>query len=722
MSSSLSDSVSPNIAPEIAIDIQNLTKTYHLYNSNKDRLKEALHPLRRKYHHDFYALKDISFSINKGETVGIVGKNGSGKSTLLKIITGVLTPTSGTVTVNGKVSALLELGAGFNPELSGIDNIYFNGTLMGYSRAEMDAKLEDIMAFADIGEFVHQPVKSYSSGMFVRLAFSVATVVDPAILIVDEALSVGDVFFQQKCYMRLKELKESGVTIVFVTHNVGDVVQFCSRGILLNNNELGYIGDSSETVKRYLLIQQQGRLESYTAKTDRTINHCTRTPDDISDIAWPQSGQFLNLDNIDIVASEIASCSAVALCSKDGIASRMFTQGDTISIYCEFILKRNIEVPIAGFIIKNEQNILVHGKNSLHYDELELPAYITKGELVRYRFDVILDISPGDYTFDIGLATITKQDYDERIYTSPVHTQAKTLRLCNLTRVGSFTVLQKPIFEANFSSLHVGICNLLGSSSVSVVRDGKCSESLESAHITMPTIFHVTHWKAGSQWIKNILKELAPDSFIESKLGVSHFLHDTIREGMIYPTLYVTRNQFDSVTLPGTWHRFVVIRDLRDTLISGYFSLKVSHAPVSSGILSYREKLVSLDVVGGLIYLMDEWLHLSADIQQSWLDANEEIIKYEDLINNDVEILSKILIDKCQMAVSRDRLNEVVVNNRFEQITGGRKSGIEDVFAHERKGVAGDWQNYFTPEVKEYFKAKFGELLIATGYESDNDW
>jgi len=184
---------------DIAIKAENLTKTYRLYDSNLDRLKESLHPLRRKYHHEFNALHDFNFEVKKGETVGIIGKNGSGKSTLLKIITGVLTPTSGSVTVNGRISALLELGAGFNPELTGIENVYFNGTLMGYSKEEMHAKLDDILGFADIGEFVRQPVKSYSSGMFVRLAFAVAINIDPDILIVDEALAVGDIFFQQKC-------------------------------------------------------------------------------------------------------------------------------------------------------------------------------------------------------------------------------------------------------------------------------------------------------------------------------------------------------------------------------------------------------------------------------------------------------------------------------------------------------------------------------------------
>ena len=203
---------------EVVIKIENLSKVYKLYNSPVDRLKESLHPLRKQYHHDFYALNNVSFEIKKSESVGIIGKNGSGKSTLLKILTGVLTPTSGTVKVNGKVSALLELGAGFNPELSGIENVYFNGMLMGYTREDMAERLDEILSFADIGNFVHQPVKTYSSGMFVRLAFAVAINVDPDILIVDEALAVGDIKFQRKCFLKIEELRKSNKSILFVSH------------------------------------------------------------------------------------------------------------------------------------------------------------------------------------------------------------------------------------------------------------------------------------------------------------------------------------------------------------------------------------------------------------------------------------------------------------------------------------------------------------------------
>ena len=205
---------------EYAIKVADVTKVYRLYEKPIDRLKESMSISHKNYHRDFYALNQLSFHVKKGETVGIIGTNGSGKSTILKIITGVLTPTTGEVAVDGKISALLELGAGFNMDYTGIENIYMNGTMMGYTKKEMDAKLQDILEFAEIGDFVYQPVKTYSSGMFVRLAFALAINVDPEILIVDEALSVGDVFFQSKCYRRMEEIRQKGTTILMVTHDM----------------------------------------------------------------------------------------------------------------------------------------------------------------------------------------------------------------------------------------------------------------------------------------------------------------------------------------------------------------------------------------------------------------------------------------------------------------------------------------------------------------------
>ena len=221
----------------LAIRVEDVCKVYKLYDKPSDRLKDALGLVRKNRFKEHHALNHVSFEVKKGETIGIIGTNGSGKSTILKIITGVLSPTSGEVEIDGRISALLELGAGFNMEYTGIENVYLNGMMMGFSREEMDARLDDILKFADIGDFVHQPCKTYSSGMFVRLAFAVAINIDPEILIVDEALSVGDVFFQAKCYKKFEDFKAQGKTILFVSHDISSVAKYCDRVILLNKGD-----------------------------------------------------------------------------------------------------------------------------------------------------------------------------------------------------------------------------------------------------------------------------------------------------------------------------------------------------------------------------------------------------------------------------------------------------------------------------------------------------
>ncbi|ASA55898.1 ABC transporter ATP-binding protein [Vibrio gazogenes] len=253
---------------EIAIKVSHLTKTYRLYDKPIDRLKEALHPLKKQYHKDFYALNDVSFDIKKGETVGIVGKNGAGKSTLLKIITGVLTPTSGTVTTHGRISSLLELGAGFNPDMTGIENIYLQGSLFGIKRRVMEENIQTILDFADIGDFVYQPVKSYSSGMFARLAFAVAINVEPDILIVDEALSVGDAKFQRKCFAKIDNLSQKGTTILLVSHDLESVKSYTNKACYIKNGMNFCFSDTDVVVNRYLndLFPKEKKEEVYHTK------------------------------------------------------------------------------------------------------------------------------------------------------------------------------------------------------------------------------------------------------------------------------------------------------------------------------------------------------------------------------------------------------------------------------------------------------------------------
>ena len=254
---------------EYAIEVTDVKKVYPLYRKKNDKIREALSLVGKQYHTDFEALKGISFRIPKGDCVGIIGLNGSGKSTLLKILTGIVKATSGDVKTSGKVAALLELGAGFNPGYTGIENIYLNMLLMGFTREETNKKLPEILEFADIGNFVYQPVKHYSSGMFVRLAFAVAVTADPDILIIDEALSVGDIFFQQKCYNKIRELAQKA-TVLIVSHDLNAITKFCNRIIVMNQGELFFDGDAREAVTEYYKIKQGSIVdEDIKAKTEQ---------------------------------------------------------------------------------------------------------------------------------------------------------------------------------------------------------------------------------------------------------------------------------------------------------------------------------------------------------------------------------------------------------------------------------------------------------------------
>lgn len=236
---------------EIAIDVKNVTKTYKIYKNARQRILDAIFPLMKIEHENFHAIDDLSFQVKKGEIVGIIGRNGSGKSTILKIITGILAPSFGTIEINGRISALLELGTGFNMEYTGFENIYMNGTIMGISHVEMEKKVPEILEFADIGDFIYQPVKNYSSGMFVRLAFAVAVNVKPDILIVDEALAVGDAAFQAKCMTKMNKLMNSGTTVLFVTHDINTIKSLCQRCIYLQNGRKIMEGIASEVAEQY---------------------------------------------------------------------------------------------------------------------------------------------------------------------------------------------------------------------------------------------------------------------------------------------------------------------------------------------------------------------------------------------------------------------------------------------------------------------------------------
>ncbi|MDD3769158.1 MAG: ABC transporter ATP-binding protein [Sulfuricurvum sp.] len=343
--------------PNTAISVKHLTKVYKLYDKPIDRLKESLHPLGKKYHNDFYALNDVSFEIKRGETVGIIGKNGAGKSTLLKIITGVLTPTSGHVHVNGRIASLLELGAGFNPEYTGIENIYLQGTLMGYTREEMEAKIDEILAFADIGDFVHQPVKMYSSGMFARLAFAVAINVDPDILIVDEALSVGDMRFQSKCIRKMEEIGNQGTTILFVTHDTQSVNKFCSKAIWIDSGRIYQQGSPAELLQNYMSYMSYG-LE--TVRNEDSLKTSTEADSKIV---------YIDTRYLDSFGEKKALIERIAFLDEQGRSVSALMQNSEVTFVCEFSTTIELKDVAIGVLFKDSLNNEILTFNSYMYSQ-----------------------------------------------------------------------------------------------------------------------------------------------------------------------------------------------------------------------------------------------------------------------------------------------------------------------------------------------------------------
>lgn len=402
---------------EYAIEVEGVTKIYRLYEKPIDRLKESLSPTHKSYHKDFFALNTISFTVEKGQTVGIIGTNGSGKSTILKIITGVLTPTSGQVKVRGKISALLELGAGFNMDYTGIENIYMNGTMMGYSRKEMDAKLKEILDFAEIGDFVYQPVKTYSSGMFVRLAFALAINVEPEILIVDEALSVGDVFFQAKCYRRMEEIRKSGTTILMVTHDMGSIIKYCDKVVLLNKGEFiaeGSAGHMVDLYKKILAGKLDSLMEELQQEREQVLEDVGKPQESKEaaeeEIAMPDfSGgihdglmkeQITINENRTEYGDGRAEIYDLGLFDQRGNLTNLLLKGELFTIRECIRFAADIEAPIFTYTIKDKKGTELSGTNTM-YEGTEIKP-VKSGDEYQVEFTQKMTLQGGEYLLSMS--------------------------------------------------------------------------------------------------------------------------------------------------------------------------------------------------------------------------------------------------------------------------------------------------------------------------------
>jgi lipopolysaccharide transport system ATP-binding protein len=450
------------MSSDVAVVVNNLSKCYEIYDKPQDRLLQMLSGGRKRHFREFWALQEISFKIQKGETFGIIGRNGSGKSTLLQIIASTLAPTTGEVMVNGRVAALLELGSGFNPEFTGRENIFLNGRILGLKKQDIENRYDEIAAFADIGDFIEQPVKTYSSGMFVRLAFAVQAHIDASVVIIDEALAVGDVFFRQKCYARLEELKSSGAAILLVTHAMQEVEQFCKRSILLDNGRSSFLGDSKEASKRYYLLYQSSPVvgENKQEPEERTTPKHLILTSKLLD-SWPDDSIFIDASNLTQVTTGSARCTKFSICNSQGLPQASFSQGETAYFFYEFRALEDLEVPLGGIVLQNERGILVHGKGSLEYGN-DTPNFIPKNTLIRCKQSIDLKLEPGDYTFELGLASISQEVYTNRSQFSHEQLFSRIYRVCHLPKAGMFNVRIR--HNANGVQLtHHGIADLSGS-------------------------------------------------------------------------------------------------------------------------------------------------------------------------------------------------------------------------------------------------------------------
>ncbi len=405
------------MSSEIAIKVASLSKCYQIYNTPRDRLKQFILPRAQRvigkqpcqYYREFWALKDVSFEVNKGETVGIIGRNGSGKSTLLQLICGTLHPTSGRIQTHGRIAALLELGSGFNPEFTGRENVYMNAAVLGLSKEETDARFDDIVAFADIGDFIEQPVKTYSSGMYVRLAFAIQSQIEPDILIVDEALSVGDAKFQAKCFDRLSQLKENGTSILLVTHSSEQIVSHCTKAILFDRGIQVETGEPRHIVNRYMDLLFGKERINYSSSTTST---------------HPSSTHYRHSKNLQLNFSDDVFASRKGYNQHeyrwgDGTASILdfhlsadstpypsaIASGQNIVLTVAIRFYENLIRPILGITIKTKEGITVYGANSETLSTKETKDLGNKGTAAAIEVAFICRLAPGDYFISFGVAT-----------------------------------------------------------------------------------------------------------------------------------------------------------------------------------------------------------------------------------------------------------------------------------------------------------------------------
>lgn len=463
------------------ISVRDLSKCYEIFETPGDRLKEFLLPRAiralfwpgpgkgqvKRFCREFWALREISFEVRPGETIGIIGRNGSGKSTLLQILAGILAASTGEVNVRGRVAALLELGSGFNPEFTGRENVFLSGQILGLTRGQISERFEAIAEFADIGDFIEQPVKTYSSGMFVRLAFAVHAHIDASIVIIDEALAVGDIFFRQKCYQRLEMLRRQGAAIILVSHSMPDIEQYCERAIVLDKGRVHFSGNASEAARHYYLLHQPSLdVAAPCGAGDGLRKDADGTPPE--ELGFPLSPRWIAEDKTQI-GNGGARCVSLTVCNAEHQESHAYRQGDMASFFYEFELMAPMDgVPVVGVLIKNERGVIVHGKNSWQFS-CPVPAPLQKGDRILCRQELELALGPGEYVYEVGLSMVPATLWDRRESISHDEMSASESRICHVGDAGMLSIALSMVSEVP-KLTHHGVANLRGALQVGLLR------------------------------------------------------------------------------------------------------------------------------------------------------------------------------------------------------------------------------------------------------------
>jgi lipopolysaccharide transport system ATP-binding protein len=458
------------MSADIVLQVSNISKRFKVFSNPWNILREWLSFGRRSHHSDFWAVKGVSFKVAKGEFIGIIGPNGAGKSTLLRIITNVLHATEGECQVNGRILSILELSGGTDDDLTGRENVIRSGRLFGFPDGYVQERMEQIREFSELGDFFEQPLRTYSSGMRSRLSFSMFVFMDTDILILDEVLAVGDIFFRQKCFERLTELIVKKTSIILVTHNMGIIQRYCERVILLNEGEKIFDGNPGEAIRLFMQLRGEKRADAIrkmelgetnmAQKAARPLR-LTNAAGIINPQNWPPDDSFQYRLFPNLRGRNKADLLRLAVLNDAGEPSLVFKQGDRMNIYFEFRLKRDIETLLVNVEIRDRLNLLIHAKNAIQ-NQAALPAKVLRGDVVFYSQNIVLNIAPGTYVINLNslvLPTQAKDRLEVKGYRTMKH---PAMRLWRLDR--AFAIVVQPRYGEDIEMMHGGLCNLPGES------------------------------------------------------------------------------------------------------------------------------------------------------------------------------------------------------------------------------------------------------------------